>query len=140
MGEVAQVIFRPSSEIRGYYRFHYGFLPSEGPFSECAELSFWQFLSTIDVPAAFVTSLEAKLGAAELEICGFGYLSQERFNDFLRYLADSSDSVQLCPGMLVLTFLKKKMKANDLTYRRRKSSKRKNGPRVVVRPLLGHVL
>jgi len=32
------------------------------------------------------------------------------------------------------------MKANDSTYRRRKSSKRKNGPRVVTRPLLGHVL
>lgn len=32
------------------------------------------------------------------------------------------------------------MKAGDLTYRRRKSSKRKNGPRVVTRPLLGHVL
>lgn len=32
------------------------------------------------------------------------------------------------------------MKAGDSTYRRRKSSKRKNGPRVVTRPLLGHVL
>lgn len=32
------------------------------------------------------------------------------------------------------------MKTNELIYRRRKSSKRKNGPRVVTRPLLGHVL
>lgn len=32
------------------------------------------------------------------------------------------------------------MRANDSTWRRRKSSKRKNGPRVVTRPLLGHVL
>ena len=32
------------------------------------------------------------------------------------------------------------MKADDSTYRRRKSSKRKNGSRVVARPLLGHVL
>lgn len=32
------------------------------------------------------------------------------------------------------------MKASDFVYRRRKSSKRKNGPRVVTRPLLGHVL
>lgn len=36
--------------------------------------------------------------------------------------------------------MKKKMKTNGSTYRRRKSSKRKNGPRVVTRPLLGHVL
>lgn len=107
MGEVAQVVFRPSSEIRGYYRFHYGSLASDGNFAECTELSFLQFLSTLDVPAAFVTSLGEKLGAAELGICGFGYLSQERFNDFLRYLADSSDTVQLYPGMLVLTFQKK---------------------------------
>ena len=107
MGEVAQVVFRPSSEIRGYYRFHYGSLSSDGNFTECTELSFWRFLGTLDVPAAFVASLGEKLGAAELEICGFGYLSQERFNDFLRYLADSSDTVQLYPGMLVLTFSKK---------------------------------
>ena len=32
------------------------------------------------------------------------------------------------------------MKADDSIDRRRKSSKRKNGPRVVTRPLLGHVL
>lgn len=107
MDEVAQVIFRPSSECRGYYRFHYGYLASEGSFSESAELSFWQFLSTIDVPAAFVTSLEEDLDATELAICGFGYLSQESFDVFMRYFADSSDTAQLYPGMLVLTFLKK---------------------------------
>ena len=107
MDEVAQVIFRPSSECRGYYRFHYGYFTSEGNFTECTELSFWQFLGTLDVPAAFVASLGEKLGAAELEVCNFGYLSQERFDDFLRYLADSSDTVQLYPGMLVLTFQKK---------------------------------
>lgn len=107
MNEVAQVIFRPSSESRGYYRFHYGYFTSEGTFSESAELSFWQFLSTIDVPAAFVTSLEEELDATELGICGFGYLSQECFDVFMRYFADSSDTVQLYPGMLVLTFLKK---------------------------------
>lgn len=104
--EVAQVIFRPSSEIRGYYRFHYGFLPSGGNFTECTELGFLQFLGALDVPTAFVASLGEKFGAAELEICGLGYLSQERFNDFLRYLADSSDTVHLYPGMLVLTFQK----------------------------------
>ena len=107
MGEVAQVIFRPSSECRGFYRFHYGYFSPDGAFAEATELSFWRFLGTLDVPAAFVASLGEKLDAAELEICSFGYLSQERFNDFLRYLADSSDTVQLYPGMLVLTFQKK---------------------------------
>lgn len=105
--EVAQVIFRPSSECRSFYRFHYGYLSSDGNFTECAELGFWEFLGTIDVPAAFVISLRERLSAAELEVCGFGYLSQAHFNDFLRYLADSSDTVQLYPGMLVLTFQKK---------------------------------
>ena len=107
MDEVAQVIFRPSSERSGYYRFHYGYLVPEGTFSESADLSFWQFLNTIDVPAAFVTSLEEELDATELEICGFGYLSQECFDVFMRYFADSSDTVQLYPGMLVLTFFEK---------------------------------
>lgn len=107
MGEVAQVVFRPSSECRGYYRFYYGFLTSDGNFTECTELSFLQFLGTLDVPLVFVASLGERLSAAELEICGLGYLSQEHFNDFLRYLADSSDTVQLYPGMLVMTFKKK---------------------------------
>lgn len=107
MGEVAQVVFRPSSECRGYYRFHYGYFTSDGTFAEAAELSFWQFLSTISVPAAFVTSLEGDLDATELEICGFGYLSQKCFDAFLRCFVDSSDTVQLYPGMLVLTFQKK---------------------------------
>ena len=107
MDEVGQVIFRPSSERRGYYQFHYGYFTSEGTFSESAELSFWQFLSTVDVPATFVTSLEEELDATELEICDFGYLSQKRFDVFMRYFADSSDTIQLYPGMLVLSFFKK---------------------------------
>lgn len=107
VNEVAQVIFRPSSEIRGYYRFHYGHLTSDGTFSESAEPSFWRFLSTVDIPATFVTSLEEGLNATELEICDFGYLSQRCFDVFVHYFADSSDTVQLYPGMLVLTFQKK---------------------------------
>lgn len=107
MGEVAQVIFRPSSECRGYYRFHYGYFSPGGAFAEASELSFWQFLGTLDIPAVFVSSLEDDLSAAELEICGFGYLSQGDFDGFLRYFADSSDTIQLYPGMLVLTFHKK---------------------------------
>lgn len=107
MDVVAQVVFRPSSEVRGYYRFHYGSLSHDGNFTECTEQSFWQFLGGLDVPAALLASFGEKLDAAELEVCGFGYFSQERFNDFMRYFADSSDMVQLYPGMLVLTFSKK---------------------------------
>lgn len=106
VGEVAQVIFRPSSERRGYYRFHYGYFASDGNFSEAVDLDFLVFLRGVDVPPMFVASLAEKLGVTELGICGFGYLSQERFDDFMRYFADSSDSIQLYPGMLVLTFQK----------------------------------
>lgn len=107
VGEVAQVIFRPSSECRGYYRFHYGYLALDGSFSEAADLDFLKFLGLIDVPFSFVAALAERLDVAELGICGFGYLSQKRFDDFMRYFADSSDTVQLYPGMLVLTFQKK---------------------------------
>lgn len=107
MGEVAQVIFRPSSEHRGYYRFHYGYLTPDGTFSEAADLDFLKFLGGIDVPFAFVSALAEKLDAVELGISSFGYLSQERFDDFMCYFVDSSDTVQLYPGMLVLTFQEK---------------------------------
>lgn len=107
MGEVAQVIFRPSSERQGYYRFHYGYFSPDGAFAEAAELDFLKFLGLIDVPFALVASLADKFDAAELGLCSFGYLSQGRFDDFMRYFADSSDTVQLYPGMLVLTFQKK---------------------------------
>lgn len=107
MDEVAQVVFRPSSECRGYYRFHYGYFASDGAFAEAADLDFLKFLGLIDVPFALVTSFAEKLDVAELGVCGFGYLSQQRFDDFMRYFADSSDTVQLYPGMLVLTFQKK---------------------------------
>lgn len=105
--EVAQVIFRPSSECRGYYRFHYGYYSPDGTFAEAVDLDFLKFLGRIDVPFAFVSSLAEKLDVTELGICGFGYLSQKRFDDFMRYFADSSDTAQLYPGMLVFTFQKK---------------------------------
>lgn len=106
MDEVAQVVFRPSSERRGYYRFHYGYFTSDGTFTEAADLDFLKFLGLIDIPIPLVASMSEKFDAAELGVCGFGYLSQERFDDFMRYFADSSDTIQLYPGMLVLTFHK----------------------------------
>lgn len=107
MVKVAQVVFRPSVERLGYYRFHYGHLTSDGTFSESVELSFWDFLETIGVPAALVSAFMGKIDAAELEVCGFGYFSQERFDSFVHCFVDLCDAVQLCPGMLVLTFNKK---------------------------------
>lgn len=51
MDAVAQVIFRPSAECRGYYRFHYGYLLPAGSFDEESELSFWEFLGSLAVPS-----------------------------------------------------------------------------------------
>lgn len=106
MDVVAQVIFRPSSECRGYYRFHYGYLDSDGVFSECTELSFSEFLGAIEGPFSLSTSFMEKLAASELEVCKFGYLLQNRFDDFMRCFVSSCDTVQLYPGMLVLSFVK----------------------------------
>lgn len=103
-GVVAQVVFRPSVERLGYYRFHYGHLTLDGTFSEASELSFSEFLDTIGVPAGAVASFVESLSDSEFEICGFGYLSQERFDAFVRHFVGSFAAVQVCPGMLVLTF------------------------------------
>lgn len=102
----SQIVFRSSAERRGYYRFHYGHLTPDGTFAEDVELSFWDYLKTIDVPVAFVTVFEEKLDATELEVCNFGYFSQERFDDFMHCFVDFCDTAQLYPGMLVLTFNK----------------------------------
>lgn len=107
MVEVSQVIFRPSSECHGYYRCHYGCLAPDGTFAENDELSFSEFLNTIDVPAAFVVAFLEEFDAAELEVCDFGYLSQERFDSFMHYFAAPCNTAQLYLGMLVLTFNKK---------------------------------
>lgn len=102
----SQIVFRSSAERRDYYRFHYGHLTPGGTFAEDAELSFWDFLKTNDVPDVFVTDFEEKFDATELEVCNFGYFSQERFDDFMHCFVDFCDTVQLYPGMLVLTFNK----------------------------------
>lgn len=107
MGEVAQVIFRPSAECRGCYRLHYGHLTLDGTFAEDSELSFWDFLKSIAVPATFVAAFVESLSDTEKEFGRFGYLSQEHFDEFVRYFSDSCTTVQLYPGMLVLTFNKK---------------------------------
>lgn len=108
MGEVAQVIFRPSAECRGHYRLHYGHLAPDGTFVEDFELSFWDFLDSLAVSAALVATFVEKLSATEREICHFGFLSQEHFNEFVCFFSDSCVTVQLYPGMLVLTFNKRK--------------------------------
>ncbi len=108
MEEVAQVVFRPSAERRGYYLCHYGHLASDGTFVENFEQSFSEFLDTIGIPAEPVADFVESLNDSELEVCGFGYLSQKRFDEFVRYFSEFYDMVQLYPGMLVLTFNKKK--------------------------------
>ena len=104
MGKVPQVVFRPSAECSGCYRFHYGHLISGGTFSEDVEQSFWDFLKTIDVPPLSVASFVGKFSESEKEICRFGYFSQEHFDEFVRYFSEFCAAVQLYPGMLVLTF------------------------------------
>lgn len=104
MVQASQVVFRSSAECRGYYRFHYGHLTPDGTFAEDSELSFWDFLETNGVPVGCVTLFGEKFDAAELEVCNFGYFSQGRFDDFMHGFVDFCDTVQLYPGMLVLTF------------------------------------
>lgn len=104
MDAVAQVVFRPSAERPGYYRCYYGHLTSEGTFAEASELSFLGFLRTLEVPPLVLVSFEGELSESEMDICRFGYLSQEYFNDFVRWFSASCTTVQLYPGMLVLTF------------------------------------
>lgn len=107
MGTVAQVVFRPSVERRCFYLFHYGHLAPDGTFVENLELSFSDFLENIGIPAESVAAFMKKLSDFELEVCGFGYLSQERFDNFVRSFVCSCDTVQLYPGMMVLSFNKK---------------------------------
>lgn len=108
VGKVVQVIFRPSAECHGFYRFHYGCLTPDNTFAEESELSFWDFLGSLEVPNSFVSIFLAGFDASEKEICSFGYLAQERFNEFVRHFIESCAMVQLYPGMLVLTFKEKR--------------------------------
>lgn len=107
MDVVSQVVFRPSVERRFYYLFHYGHLAPNGTFVENSELSFSDFLDVIGIPAELVADFMKDLSDFELEVCGFGYLSQDRFDNFLRFFVQFYDTVQLYPGMLVLSFNKK---------------------------------
>lgn len=104
MDAVPQVIFRHSAERPGYYLCHYGHFTSEGTFAEASELSFWDFLKTLEVPPIVLASFEEKFSESEMDVCHFGYLSQERFNEFVRWFTASCATVQFYPGMLVLTF------------------------------------
>lgn len=107
MDVVSQVIFRPSVERRCYYLCHYGHLASDGTFVENLQLNFSDFLESIGIPADLVAAFVKELSGFELEVCGFGYLSQERFDDFVRSFAQFCDAIQLYPGMMVLSFNKK---------------------------------
>ena len=104
MGAVAQVVFRPSMECRGHYLFHYGHLSSEGTFVEDFRGSLPEFLDDVGVPPELVTTFVAGIGDSEMEICDFGYLSQECFDSFMQLFIHSSDGVRLYPGMLVMSF------------------------------------
>lgn len=104
VGKVSQVVFRPSVERRGYYRFHYGHLAPDGTFVEASDLSFSEYLGSIGVPAELVAAFVEGFCGSESELCGFGYLSQNCFDEFVRVFVDFCDTVQLYPGMLVLTF------------------------------------
>ncbi len=106
MDAVAQVIFRHSVERPGYYLCHYGHLTSEGTFAEASGQSFSEFLVGIGVPGELISDFVGSLSDSELEVCGFGYFSQKRFDEFVRYFLTSCGSVMLYPGMLVLTFNK----------------------------------
>lgn len=107
MGAVAQVVFRPSMERRGHYLFYYGHLAPDGTFVEDFKGSLSEFLDAAGVPPELVTAFVEGIGDSEMEICDFGYLSQERFDSFMHFFIHSSDGVQLYPGMMVMVFNRK---------------------------------
>ena len=106
-GKIAQVVLRCSTERHGFYRLYYGFLTPDNTFAEESEVSFWDFLGSLEVPDAFVSIFLAGFDASEKEICSFGYLAQERFDELVIRFSRFCRMVQLYPGMLVLTFKEK---------------------------------
>lgn len=107
MVEIPQIVFRTSAECPGYYRFHFGYLtPAGGSFAEERELRLSEFLGGIGVPEELVFDFEKRLGDSEFEVSLFGYLSQKRFDEFVREFAGFCDTIQLYPGMLVFAFNK----------------------------------
>lgn len=107
VNRAAQVVFRPSVERRGHYLCHFGHLAPDGTFAEESELSFWDFLKTLEVPDSVVSVFLADFDVTEKVISRFGYLSQDCFDEFMRRFAEFYKMVQLYPGMLVLTFKEK---------------------------------
>lgn len=107
MGAVAQVVFRPSMERCGHYLFHYGHLAPDGSFVEALGQTLPEFLDAVGVPPELVTAFWDEIGDSEMEICDFGYFSQERFDSFMHFFIHSSDGVKLYPGMMVMAFNKK---------------------------------
>lgn len=104
MGAVAQVIFRPSAECRGYYRFHYGHLAPDGTFAEDFRGSLPEFLDAVGISSELVTVFVEAFIDSELEVGDFGYLSQDRFDSFMHLFVRSCDGIQLYPGMMVMSF------------------------------------
>lgn len=104
---IAQVVFRLSTERCGHYLCHYGRLAPDGTFVEDFELSLSEFLDRVGVLFELVTAFMKDLSDSEQEILKFGYLSQERFDSFMRLFVNSCDAVVLYPGMLVLSFNRK---------------------------------
>lgn len=107
MGTVAQVIFRPSVERRGYYLFHYGHLAPDDTFVEDFRGSLSEFLDAVGLPSELVTTFVEAFSDSELEVGDFGYLSQERFDSFVHLFVQPCDGVQLYPGMMVVSFNEK---------------------------------
>jgi len=107
MDAVAQIVFRHSVERPGYCLCHYGHLTSEGTFAEASGQSFSEFLVDLGIPGDLISAFVGSLGDSELEVFGFGYLQQKRFDVFVRCFLSFCGSVMLYPGMLVLTFDKK---------------------------------
>lgn len=104
---IPQVVFRTSSERPGYYRFHFGYLtPGGGTFVEERELRLSEFLRGVGVPEELVFNFEKRLDATEFAVSLFGYLSQERFDEFVREFSGFCGTIRLYPGMLVFTFSK----------------------------------
>lgn len=107
VGTVAQVVFRPSVERRGHYLCYFGHLSPDGTFVEDFRGSLSEFLKAVGLPSGLVTVFVEAFSESELEIGDFGYLSQKHFDEFLRCFVDFCDSVQLYPGMMVVSFNEK---------------------------------
>ena len=64
-------------------------------------------MEAVGVPSESVTAFVEDIDDSEMEICEFGYFSQERFENFMHCFIHCCDGVQLYPGMLVMSFNEK---------------------------------